>query len=197
AGNPWAGVESAQGVDLGTFEWDDDNRIVKIHVWKPIISDVGIKFATETGWAEEELKVANTQVNQWEELTFDFSNAINPPNPENGTLGQIIIFPDYAERDQDNIIYFDNITFGSGDDTSVSDINEDELTVYPNPIRSGKMVMFSNQVKQIDIFDVTGKLIQSSVNTSSVETNGMDRGVYFMRIQSENGNIQINQLIVK
>jgi hypothetical protein len=116
AGNPWAGVESQQGVDLGTFEWNEDNRIVKIMVWKPVISDVGIKFATETGWAEEELKVSNTLTNEWEELTFDFSNAINPPNPENGTLGQIIIFPDFQDRDQDNVVYFDNITFGTGDD---------------------------------------------------------------------------------
>ena len=115
-GNPYAGVESLQGVDLGTFEWSDDNRIVKIHVWKPVISDVGIKFATETGWAELELKVSNTVTNEWEELTFDFSNAINPPDG-NGTLGQIIIFPDFAERSQDNIVYFDNITFNPIGDT--------------------------------------------------------------------------------
>jgi len=114
-GNPWAGVESQQGVDLGTFQWNDDNRIVKIHVWKPVISDVGIKFATETGWAEPEILVSNTVTNQWEELTFDFSNAINPPDG-NGTLGQIIIFPDFDNREQDNVVYFDNITFGSGDD---------------------------------------------------------------------------------
>ena len=110
AGNPWAGVESQHGVDLGTFQWDDSNRIVKIMVWKPVISDVGIKFATESGWAQVEIKVSNTVVNQWEELTFDFSDYINPPDG-NGTLGQIIIFPDFAERDQDNIVYFDNITF--------------------------------------------------------------------------------------
>jgi hypothetical protein len=132
-GNPWAGVESQSGVDLGTFTWSDDNRIVKIMVWKPVISDVGIKFATETGWAELELKVPNTVTNQWEELTFDFSNAINPPNPENGTLGQIIIFPDFADRDQDNIVYFDNITFNAageeGTDASLSDLQVDGTTV--------------------------------------------------------------------
>ena len=116
AGNPWAGVESAHGVDLGTFQWDDDNRIVKIHVWKPVISNVGIKFATETGWAEQEILVPNTVTNEWEELTFDFSDAINPPDG-NGILGQIIIFPDFTNRDQDNVIYFDNITFHPvGDD---------------------------------------------------------------------------------
>ena len=473
-GNQPAGVESEHGVDLGTFEWNEDNRIVTIHVWKPVISDVGIKFATETGWAEPEIKVANTVINEWEELTFDFSNAGNPPHAENGTLGQIIIFPDFADRDQDNIIYFDNITFSSatgeeappvpvgfvasnmiGEDpvgpgevflscgpndvggdivyrlfysktddapadptdateytfgstagdgdgvgafgfvlgeldeatsytfwlyqyntdaelfspdaatsstvsggdipteepdvaaptppdrnpedvisvfsdaytnvpdtdffpwweqttepsiveiegnetlkyanfnyqgtqfanpldvtemetfhldmwtadassvnvflistgpvetayalpitlnewvsydiplteftgvdladviqlkfdggtgvetiyldnlyfyrapTSVSDIHLGEFAVYPNPVRAGDLVIFSTQVRQVDIFDVTGKMIQSLVNTSSVETGGMNRGIYFMRIQSEEGEIQINKLIVK
>ena len=357
AGNPWAGVESEHGVDLGTFEWNEENRIVTIHVWKPVISNVGIKFATETGWAEPELLVSNTVTGEWEELTFDFSNAINPPDG-NGTLGQIIIFPDFAERDQDNIIYFDNITFSDGEvtppsdgpetaapapparnpedvisvfseayanvpdtdfnpnwgqstivsiieiegnetlkyenfnyqgtdfasplnvtemetlhldmwtadatsvnvflistgpeetpfalpitpnqwvsydipltefagvdlgdviqfkfdggdgsptiyldnlyfyraPTTVSDFSQDDFSVYPNPVRSGEPVRFSSQVMQVEIFDIAGKLIQSFVNTSSVETDGMNRGVYLMRIQSENGEIQTNKLIVK
>jgi hypothetical protein len=149
AGNPWAGVESQQGVDLGTFEWNDDNRIVKIHVWKPVISDVGIKFATETGWAELELKVSNTVTNEWEELTFDFSNAINPPNPENGTLGQIIIFPDFAERAQDNIIYFDNITFSDG---GVIPSDEPETAAPAPPARNPEDVIsvFSEAYANVD-----------------------------------------------
>ncbi|TVR42516.1 MAG: T9SS C-terminal target domain-containing protein, partial [Bacteroidia bacterium] len=355
-GNPWAGVESEQGVDLGTFEWSDDNRIVKIMVWKPIISDVGIKFATETGWAQEELKVSNTLTNEWEELTFDFSDFINPPDG-NGTLGQIIIFPDFAEREQDNVIYFDNITFNPVGDTpsdepdvaaptpparnpedvisvfseaytnvegtnfnpdwgqstqvsiieiqgnqtlkyenfnyqgtefanplnvtqmetlhldmwtadatsvnvflistgpeetafvlpitpnqwvsydiplsefagvdledviqfkfdggdgtptlyldnlyfyriptSLSDISQDAFTVYPNPVRSGDIVNLSARAKQVEVFDISGKLIQSFMNTSSVPTDIMNRGVYFMRIQSDNGHVQVSRLIVK
>lgn len=114
AGQPWAGCESLQGIDLGTFQWNDSNRIVKIMVWKSVISDVGIKFDTETGWAQIEKKVSNTLVNQWEELTFDFSNYINPP-AGNGSLGRIVIFPDFnlAGRTQDNVTYFDNITFSA------------------------------------------------------------------------------------
>jgi len=196
AGNPWAGVESEQGVDLGTFEWDDDNRIVKIHVWKPVISDVGIKFATETGWAEEELKVSNTVTNEWEELTFDFSNAINPPDPENGTLGQIIIFPDFAERSQDNIVYFDNITFGSGDDTSVSDIKEDEFAVYPNPVRKGQKLYLSSVASQIELFDLSGKQMISLHNTSVIETGALGIGLYIVRIHTLDGTIQTKKLVV-
>ncbi|TXB60084.1 T9SS type A sorting domain-containing protein [Phaeodactylibacter luteus] len=115
AGQPFAGVESQQTVDLGAFEWNEDNRTVTIMVWKSVISDVGIKFDTPTGWSQGEIKVANTVVNQWEELTFDFSSFINPPESE-GMLDRIIIFPDFDldGRTQDNVVYFDNITFGEG-----------------------------------------------------------------------------------
>ena len=93
-------------------------------------------------------------------------------------------------------IYLDNLYFYRAP-TSVTDIHQGEFAVYPNPVRAGDLVNFSSQIRQVDVFDVTGKLIQSLVNTSSVETGGMNRGVYFMRIQSEEGEIQINKLIVK
>ncbi len=114
AGQPWAGVESMQG-NLGEFYWDETNRIVKIMVWKSVISDVGIKFdagANPNDWSAGEIKVANTVINEWEELTFDFSNSANPPT-EFGGLKRIAIFPDFDldGRDQDNIAYFDNISF--------------------------------------------------------------------------------------
>lgn len=112
-GNPWAGTESMHGSDIGTFTLSEANSIVKIMVWKPVISDVGIKFAKADGAALVELKVPNTVVNQWEELTFDFSSRIGDPNTVD--QDQIIVFPDFNldGRTQDNVCYFDNITFSS------------------------------------------------------------------------------------
>jgi hypothetical protein len=83
-------------------------------VWKTVISDVGIKLVSANGWSQGEIKVANTLTNQWEEITFNFAGYLNPP-PSEGQFDQIVIFPDFdlAGRTQDNIIYFDNITFSS------------------------------------------------------------------------------------
>lgn len=114
-GNPWAGVESAHGsTDLGPFVLDATNSTIRIMVWKTEISDVGIKLVSANGWSEGELKVANTVVNQWEELVFDFSSYNNPPAAE-GQLDQVVVFPDFNldGRTQDNVIYFDNITFSA------------------------------------------------------------------------------------
>ena len=138
AGQPYAGCESLHGSDIGTFTLDATNCIVKIMVWKTVISDVGIKFALPSGAALQEIKVANTQVNQWEELTFDFSGRIGNIN----TIGQdqIIIFPDFAARTQDNIIYFDNITFSAATPVAEPTVPAPTPTLPANEVIS----IFSN-----------------------------------------------------
>lgn len=111
-GAPWAGAESAHG-DFGPMTLDATNSIVKIMVYKTVISDVGIKFAIANGGAQPEIKVANTLVNQWEELSFDFSGQIGAV--ESIDIDQIIVFPDFDfARSQENVVYFDNISFSNG-----------------------------------------------------------------------------------
>ena len=109
-GQVYAGVESAHG-DFGPLTLDATNSIVKIMVWKSVISDVGIKFAIANGGAKGEIKVPNTQTNQWEEITFDFSGNIGAAESIN--IDQIIIFPDFNARGAETVSYFDNITFGN------------------------------------------------------------------------------------
>ena len=98
AGNPWALCFTP---DMGNFQFNASNSIVKIMVYKPRISPVGIKF--EGGSVPIELQVSNTLINQWEELTFDFSAQIG------NTYGTIVIIPDFLARSVDYQIYFDNI----------------------------------------------------------------------------------------
>jgi hypothetical protein len=112
-GNPWAGCESQHGADIGSFSFNADNKIVRIMVYKSVISDVGIKFAESSGEAQPEIKVANTKINEWEELTFDFSGSIGAGIT--GIIDQIIVFPDFdlAGRTTENVVYFDNIRFSA------------------------------------------------------------------------------------
>lgn len=113
AGQPWVGCESKHGADIGSFKFDATNKIVRIWVYKTVISDVGLKFAEANGDAQPEVKVANTKINEWEELRFDMSGSIG--KGATGIVDQIIIFPDFnlLGRTSDNVVYFDNITFSS------------------------------------------------------------------------------------
>lgn len=108
AGNPWAGCETAHGpTGMPVFNLDAAHKIVKIMVYKTTLSDVGIKFAKPDGWSLGEIKVPNTVINAWQEITFDFTAQL-----QNG-YDQIIIFPDFIARGSTNVIYFDNIRFGN------------------------------------------------------------------------------------
>lgn len=109
-GQPWAGCESQHGADIGTFNLTVANSTIKIMVYKSVISDVGIKLVKPDGWSMGEIKVANTVINEWEELTFDFTSQITDG------YDQIVIFPDFdlSGRTTDNVCYFDNITFSEG-----------------------------------------------------------------------------------
>jgi hypothetical protein len=139
-GQPWAGFESLHPgsvppgpSDIGIFTLNASNAIVKLMVYKSVISDVGVKFATASGASTGELKKPNTLINQWEELTFDFSSQIG--NTNNTNIDQIIIFPDFNSRSTDNDCYIDNVTLGSG--TTIQNMNVkfaiqnvDSLPVY-------------------------------------------------------------------
>lgn len=153
AGAPFAGVENqhpgSQPVpgpsSFGPYVITAANCTVRIMVYKSVISDVGIKFASATNASTGEIKVANTQVNQWEELVFDFSSRIGETND------QIIIFPDFQARSSDNLCYFDQISFGpeivkpelpldfevAGLDYNFTNFGNTDTSVIGNPYQLG------------------------------------------------------------
>jgi len=142
AGQPWAGCESLHGADIGTFNLDASNSTVKIMVYKTEISDVGIKFVKNDGWSMGELKVPNTVMNAWEEITFDFSSQV-----ESG-YDQIVVFPDFQTRAQDNIVYFDNITFSPGGGSST---DPTVAAPTPTPAQADVISLFSDAYTDVTV----------------------------------------------
>ena len=102
-GAPFAGVETTHGIDIGTWTITNANSIIRIMVHKEVISDVGIKLVRFDNWSLGEIKVANTVINEWEQIEFDFSAHIG------NTYDQIVIFPDFNGRSSNSAIYVDNI----------------------------------------------------------------------------------------
>ncbi len=145
SGQPYAGVESAHG-NIGPFTFDATNTIVKIMVYKTLISDVGLKFAEANGEAQPEVKVPNTKINEWEELTFDLSGSIG--KGVTGIIDQIILFPDFKARTEENIVYFDNITF-SGKDTGGS--NDEYVLVWSDEFNSDGAIDGDNWFHQTQL----------------------------------------------
>jgi len=193
AGQPYAGCETNSGADLGPFVLDASNSTIKIMVWKSVISDVGIKLASPTGWSQGELKVANTLTNQWEELTFNFSSFLNPPGSE-GQLSQIIVFPDFnGARTSDNIVFFDNITFNASSVT-----NDTPLTAAPTPTEDAADVisMFSNAYTNVNVD--TWRTVWSNAILEDILIVGNDTKKYsnldFVGIETTTNTLDITNM---
>lgn len=160
---------------IGTFTFDQSNKIVTLMVNKSVISNVGVKF--EGPGVAHEILVPNTLTDgSWEQLTFDFSSQIG------NTFNRLVIIPDFVDRTQDVVSYFDQFSFGST--AGIKDNLYNTVKMFPNPTKD--VVQFSknsNEQLDIEIFDVLGKSlmavknVQSEVNISSLRT-----GVYFVQM---------------
>jgi len=204
-GQPWAGCESQHGSDIGTFSLDATNSTVKIMVYKTVISDVGLKFVIPSSGSLGEIKVSNTVTNEWEELTFDFSSHIGLP--EAIGIDQIVVFPDFdlGGRTQDNIIYFDNISFYSN---SVGVDNRSETFPqgfvleqnFPNPFNPSTTLRYElpeDGLVNVTIYDMMGRQVSTLVSSQqaagykSIQWNAtndfgkpVSAGVYLYQIQA-------------
>lgn len=88
------------------FVVTSSNCIVKILVNKPISSNVTFSLKPNDSTPSDEQTVVNTKINQWEELTFDFSSFIGK------TVIELAVFVDNTSNRPTNVTgYFDNISF--------------------------------------------------------------------------------------
>jgi hypothetical protein len=171
-GAPWAGFESVHGQGIGIFNLTAANCQIKMMVYKSVISNVGLKFATPSGASSGEILVSNTVVNQWEELTFNFTNVLSAPTSIG--IDQIIIFPDFGQRSDNNICYIDNIKFSNQDGSQ----SAAPMVAAPTPTYPAAAVisMFSNPYTNV-IVD-TWQAPWSSAQVTDLQIQGNDTKRY-------------------
>ncbi len=102
-GQPWAGVYCTDFPDLTL---DATNCMVKVLVYKDVISNFNVKLEGAGSPPNHDVNVPNTLVNQWEELTFDYSTDLGK------TIETLTIIPDFpATRTAGSTNYWDYIRF--------------------------------------------------------------------------------------
>lgn len=195
SGNPWAGCETLHGAGIGSWTIDANNSTIRIMVWKDVISDVGIKLVRVDNWSLGEIKVPNTKVNQWEQITFDFSSHIG------NTYDQIVIFPDFdlGGRSSDRVIYFDNVYGAQAGATGIEDMDKSDISIFPNPAKDIFNISMDKEIEEIFVFDYSGKLIlqkEVSANETSINTSNFSKGVFVLKAMSS-GEMLVKKIIVE
>ncbi|TDD76451.1 T9SS type A sorting domain-containing protein [Flavobacterium caseinilyticum] len=172
---PYAGFETAHASGangIGTFTLSSSNCIVKIMVYKTVISDVAIKFAIADGGAQPEIKVPNTKINEWEELTFDFSGKIGLYETIN--IDQIIFFLDFNARTVETTSYFDNVSFSAKPTATAPTV------AAPTPTKASADVisLFSNAYTNVPVDSWRADWGQSGNVLSDIQIAGNDTKKY-------------------
>ncbi|MFZ4456543.1 MAG: T9SS type A sorting domain-containing protein [Bacteroidales bacterium] len=161
-GMPWAGLWSE---NIGSVTFTADNCKVKVMVYKDAISNFDVKFEGAAGLNFEKL-VPNTKINEWEELTFDFSNQIGK------TVTRLVIIPDFpSARSAGSINYFDNISFNSNSNIPVIGV---PTVAAPTPTKDASKVIsiFSNAYTDVAATNFAASWGQSTaVSTVNIATN--------------------------
>lgn len=179
-GQPFAGCETLHGAGIGSFTIDESNSIIRIMVWKSVVSDVGVKLVREDDWSLGEITVANTVTDEWEQLEFDFSSHMG------NTYDQIVVFPDFNDRQSDNVIYFDNLYGEAAMPTSVSEVEEARITLAPNPAVNTITLQSARTVSRYEIYSITGRLIgfQENVYDTTINIADYPKGIYILKAYS-------------
>jgi hypothetical protein len=94
-------------------------------------------------------------------------------------------------------VYVDNVYFYKDPQTNVlTPGSAGRFRVYPNPVTSGTLVQLSAEAEQVDVFDLTGRLVSSSKHTSVIRTEDMNEGIYLLRVYTRNGGTETLKLVV-
>jgi hypothetical protein len=187
---PFAGIYSNPDLE-SPIDWKGV-KTVKAKVHMDHIGNFAVKVeGSATGAPAFEIPVANTQVNQWEELTFNFAAV-----PDNAEYRRLTLFFDLGidATGVDVTSYFDDIVIGDGSCTSVSTfspVNVATMRVSPNPTSEWLMVENMDGVGRLEVFDMYGRRV-SVANTSGDSVTDLNvsqfpAGMYLLNGYDRNG----------
>lgn len=187
-GQPWAGMWSE---NITPFTFTADNCKVKMMVYKNVISNFDLKFEGAAGLNFEKL-VPNTKINEWEELTFDYTSQIGK------TFNRLVIIPDFpSTRTAGSINYWDNI-FNSIAPNGIEELMVNNIRMYPNPVKDKLQIVAEHEISTVTVRNLLGQKV-TSLSTNGIETyidlSQLSAGNYFVTIKLANGQFSTQKLL--
>ena len=75
---------------------------------------------------------------------------------------------------------------------SVPEVQQEQIKMFPNPVNGNEVTIQSNFDISVEVYDILGKKVKSqniSSNQKRLNISGLSKGVYLVRLNSENGSI--------
>ena len=91
------------------------------------------------------------------------------------------------------IAWLENLTILSTNESSI----EEDIIIYPNPTAGLVKINSQNEIRKIEIYNNIGQLLVSNFGQKEIDISTLNRGIYFVKILSENGQTEIKKVIKK
>lgn len=80
--------------------------------------------------------------------------------------------------------------------TSVSESIKKPTVIYPNPgNKSIRLGNITNDITKIEILNITGTVVKSIVGISEIPVNDLSNGIYFVKIYSTDGKLEVVKFV--
>jgi len=192
----WAGLQTAKG-DISLI-LSSTNAVAKMMVYKSNIGKIGIKLSTLSDWARDPIFVTNTKINEWEELTFDFTPYIGSFSDLHEAYDRFAIhFNTGPGTNVASINYIDNIIFGTRT-TGISEVQAASFTMYPTFTKGKCVVSADSEIAQIVVRNIMGQTVQTISGKDSqanLDLTSCAAGNYFVTVKLTNGKIGTQKII--
>ena len=96
----------------------------------------------------------------------------------------------FVHDNADGTAYIDNLKVYSEILLSAANnsINKTTVQIYPNPASDFIKINSSGKIKGIEIYDMTGKKMDFSLENDTIDVSNLSAGTYLINIKTENGN---------
>ncbi|MEH6537353.1 MAG: T9SS type A sorting domain-containing protein [Psychroserpens sp.] len=114
------------------------------------------------------------------EIATNFSN-----NLTRDDLAQFLITSNLG------VVYVDNIYFHKNTVLSTDEFSTANFKVYPNPTATNWTISGNSPITKVTVYDILGKKVStltSNQNEVEINTDTMSPGMYFAKIESDNGS---------
>lgn len=80
-------------------------------------------------------------------------------------------------------VALDDVSVSVGALTNQSfSVENNDFTLYPNP--TNKQIVHLSSIQNIEIYDISGKIIATEKNAATINTNSLSSGIYFVKTDS-------------
>lgn len=157
-----------------------------------------VDYSTNGGvtYSQQDLILTTFPIDENYELVSVNLTQIAAANENPDLRVRINFFGNAVQLNGSNII--DNVTLkgdGGGLAVNENELNNITVNLYPNPANDLLNVVANDKIQQIQIIDVTGKIVMnqavSNLNSTTLSVNDLNTGVYIVNVETNNGQRQL------